>query len=166
MQINSNEALNKIFEEAENIIVGLIDGKTFGSEDKFNENFIESLYSLGYIQYQQGKYEDAARTFGNIIFNDPVNIRAMRGLASSLQMQGKFEHAISFLSFAAVATDDNAEISLQVVECLLQLGRKRDAIRLLSKIDNAIKLDFKDDYVTRKIEGLKVFLDSNKDSKF
>ncbi len=159
-------ALNNLLEEAENIVASLIDGKSFGAEDKFNENIAESLYSLAYVQYQQGKYEDASRTFGNIIFNDPVNVRAMRGLASSLQMQGKFEHALLFLSSAAVATDDNAEISLQVVECLLHMGRKKDAMSLLSKIDNAIKLDSKNEYVTRKIEGLKVFLNKNKDSKF
>lgn len=147
-----------IFQQAGKIIEGLISGASFGQAINFNEHMAESLYSRGYIQYQQGRYEDAAKTFGFILFNDPINLRAMRGMASSLQMQGKFQEALLFLAYASVADDDNADISIQVIECLLHLGRKSDAMTLLKKVEIALKNDPPDEYVVKKVKGLHTLL--------
>lgn len=147
-----------IFEQAGKIIEGLINGASFGKAINFNEHMAESLYSRGYIQYQQGRYEDAAKTFGFILFNDPINPRAMRGMASSLQMQGRFNEALYFLTYAAVADDDNADVSVQVIECLLHLGRKKDAMRLLEDVEIALRNNPGDEYITKKICGLRNLL--------
>ncbi len=156
-------ASNEIIQKAEEVINGLIAGSTFSSATNFTEKMGESLYSRGYVQYHQGRYEDASKTFGYIIFNDPSNVRAMRGLASSLQMLGKHHQALLFLSYAAVADDDNADISLQVVECMLHIGQKRDAQRLLSDIEKALKNDPKDEYIRQKAKGLRELLGSMHD---
>jgi tetratricopeptide (TPR) repeat protein len=147
-----------MFRQAEKISEGMISGASFGKAINFNEHMAESLYSRGYIQYQQGRYEDAAKTFGFILFNDPINLRAMRGMASSLQMQGKFQEALLFLAYASVADDDNADISVQVIECLLHLGRKNDAMTLLQKVEVALKNDPHDEYVLNKVKGLRELL--------
>ncbi len=155
---------NAVLKEAAAILQGLSNGGSFGTAVNFNEKMAEALYSRGYVQYQQGRYEDAKKTFGYIIFNDPINVRAMRGMASSLQMLGEYQHALTFLVYAAMADDDNADVSLQLVECFLHLGRKSDALALLSDIRAANQNDPQDDYISKKISGLSALLglDENK----
>ncbi len=165
MQPTSGEQPADIFQQAEKIIQGLKDGASFGSAINFNDRIAESLYSRGYVQYSQGRYEDAAKTFGFILFNDPSNIRAMRGMASSLQMQGKYEEALLFLGYAAVGDDSNADIALQVIECLLHLGRKNDASKLLADVEKALESDPCDEYVQNKAKGLRALMQIAKDSE-
>lgn len=165
MQSISSEEQPDVLKQAEIIIEGLINGASFGAAINFNEHMAESLYSRGYVQYQQGRYEDASKTFGFILFNDPSNTRAMRGMASSLQMRGNYEQALLFLSYAAVADDDNADVSVQVIECLLHLGRKDDAMRLLSDVEQALANDPRDEYITNKIIGLRALLGSEQGNK-
>ncbi len=158
MQPTPETQSTEIFQQAERIIQGLSDGASFGSAVNFNEQIAESLYSRGYVQYAQGRYEDAAKTFGFILFNDPSNIRAMRGMASSLQMQGNYEQALLFLGYAAVGDDSNADIALQVIECLLHLGRNKDALKLLCDVEKALESDACDEYVQNKAKGLRALM--------
>lgn len=148
----------ELFQEADKVIKNLISGGQFGAAIGFDEKIAESLYCRAYIQYQQGRYEDASKTFGYIIFNDPANVRAIRGLASSLQMQGRYEQALLFLSYAAIGDDDNADAALQVVECLLHLGRETDAMALLAEIERALLQDPKDEYIRLKVSAIREFL--------
>ncbi len=158
MQSIKDSGISEIISRAENIIDELNDGATFSSSENFTDQIAEALYTHGYIQYQGGRYEDAANTFGYIIFNDPINIRAIRGLASSLQMQGRYSQALFFLNFAALADDDNADVSLQIVECFLRLGQRRDALALLGKIEVALAKDPKDDYFKKRVDGFRSLL--------
>ncbi len=160
MQPKSGSQPNDVFQQAEKTIQRLIDGASFGSAVNFNDHMAESLYSCGYVQYAHGRYEDAAKTFGFILFNEPSNIRAMRGLASSLQMQGNYDQALLFLAYAAVADDDNADISLQVIECLLHLGRKKDALKLLVDVERALARKPCDEYVRNKANGLRALMEA------
>ncbi len=158
MQADQAMLSEEVLLEAAAMIQRLSTGASFGTAVNFNDKMAEALYSRGYVQYQQGRYEDAKKTFGYIIFNDPTNVRAMRGMASSLQMLGEYQQALLFLTYAAVADDDNADVSLQVIECFLHLGQKREALALLSVVREANKNSPQDEYVGKKIAGLSALL--------
>ena len=162
---NNEEKLTSLSDEAirqsNKIIKNILSGIRIGWEENFDEKLAETYYSRGYIEYQNGRYDDASKTFAYILLNDPANVRAMRGCASSMQMQGKYEYAMHLLAIAAAADDDNSDVALQIVECLLKLNRKNDALILLSELEKSKYSEKEDDYVQRKMVAIREFLGPN-----
>lgn len=132
----------------------LINGASLGAAFGLEERELEAVYALALNQYQQGRYADAIRLFAFITFHDPSNMKAFKGLGSSLQMLGRFREALIFLGMAIVDDDSDMQIAVQVAECLLHIGQRENAIALLKRIEREIDRHGGTDYTQRKVTGL------------
>ncbi|WP_395687963.1 tetratricopeptide repeat protein [Caenimonas koreensis] len=89
----------------------------------------DTLYHLGYMQYQQARYAEAMRIFGYLLTMNHVDKRFLMGFGACLQMQRQHEEALKFYSPACVLDMTDPEPVMRCVECHLALGNV-DAARL------------------------------------
>ena len=117
----------------------LLEGNTYGAAIGFDEKKAESLYALGHAQYLQGHYTEAMKFFGFIMTCEPLNYRAMQAMASCLQMTGKHGQALLLLGMLLIGQDDNKEVSLQIINCLIHLDRNSEAMKVIGAVEAALK---------------------------
>jgi tetratricopeptide (TPR) repeat protein len=153
-ELNQEQTPEQTAEAMQGMLHRLQNGASFGTAFSLDASHYEAIYFLGYQQYQQQHYAQAMRFFGFIVFHDQTHFKAMRGMASCCQMLGLYEEAMVYLGVVAIGEDDNGDVALQVVECLLHLGRKQDALDLLNKIASAAEKYPQDDYIKNKLSGL------------
>lgn len=116
----------------------------FGEMDKFVENFLatggtlgeirgldrqdfETLYSVGYNLYNQGKYAAAENLFKFLCFYDHLEKKNWMGLGSCRQMRKDFDGAIQAYSFLALLDVANPYPPLYAGDCYLTLGKLEEA---------------------------------------
>ena len=129
-------------------------GARFADAIGLGEQEIEAIYTLAFEQYQQGRYADAIKHFAFIVFHDPLNIKAFKGLGSALQMSGKYQEALFYLTFAIIDDDSDLQTALQIAECLLHVQQRDDAKRLLKKIEQQIAKAGANTFTKNKVKGL------------
>ena len=91
----------------------------------------EAVYNLGYNQYNQGKYQEAARSFIFLTFHNHLEPRYHKALGATLQMLGQYERAIASQATALMLNAVDPEPMLRMGECLIAMGNATDAIEML-----------------------------------
>lgn len=92
----------------------------------------KSIYTFAKNLYEAGHYDKAEPLFRTIATFCPMEYAYWFGLASSLQMQAKYEEALSMWSTAAAI--NGAKIAtpyLHAAECFLSLRQKEETIHTL-----------------------------------
>lgn len=147
--LNEESSINQVRESLKN----LINGGTYAAAIDFDEKKAESLYSLGHAKYLQGHYTEAMKFFGAIMTYEPLNYRAMQAMAACMQMTGKHGQALLLLGILLVAKEDNKEISLQIIHCLIHLGRYLEAMKVIESVQMALKNHPEDARDQHRLDG-------------
>lgn len=101
----------------------------------FDEKDVEVLYNLGYTEYQQQKYAEAAITFSFLCQVEHRDARFWMGLGGAWQMLQNYPGAAAAYSMAADCDPPDPKAPLHGAECLLALGQVEEA---LDALDQAI----------------------------
>lgn len=128
--------------EFENLVTDLVDvlvneGLTVGQVHGFTEEEYEAIYNLGFNQYNQGKFEEAARYFRFLTFYNHLEPRYAKAMGACLQMLERYPDAVSAYTMAIVMDAMDPEPMLRVAECLIAMGEVADAAETL---DGVIKV--------------------------
>lgn len=105
----------------------LATGGSLGEMRGLNRQDFETLYSVGYGLYSQGKYGDAENIFKFMCFYDHLDKKNWMGLGSSRQMRKDFDGAIQAYSFVALLDVANPYPPLHAGDCYLALGKLDEA---------------------------------------
>ena len=116
----------------------------------YSEAEKETLYSSGYHFYAQGNYEKASDLFLQLTLSDPYEESYWRGLASSYQMQSKWDEALHAWALCALLKEDDPLPHYHAAECLFSKKEKEETQKALMQA----KLRCKDDALLSKIQFL------------
>lgn len=92
------------------------------------------VYNLGFNQYNQGKYEEAARYFRFLTFYNHLEPRYAKAMGACLQMMERYPDAISAYAMAIVMDAMDPEPMLRMAECLIAMGEMADAAETLDSV--------------------------------
>lgn len=96
---------------------------------------LESLYTLGYNLYTSENYTDAHTVFQALTLYKPDEYRFWMGLAGSRQQLEMWADAIGAYEAAGLNSGlKNPEPFLHAATCLLQLGKKEEAVATLEML--------------------------------
>jgi type III secretion system low calcium response chaperone LcrH/SycD len=90
-----------------------------------------SLYATAYGLYSQGDYQGAEELFLQLVLLNAFEEKHWRGLASSHQMQRKYQDAAYAWSLVALLCDSDPYPHFHAAECLLSLKEKEDGLKAL-----------------------------------
>jgi type III secretion system low calcium response chaperone LcrH/SycD len=88
---------------------------------------MEAIYAMGYLYYNNAKYEKALDVFRFLCFYDHLERRWWMGLAATWQMMKNFEDAIEAYRFAALLDVEDPTPHLHAADCFLAIGNTKDA---------------------------------------
>jgi type III secretion system low calcium response chaperone LcrH/SycD len=91
----------------------------------------DHLYAVGFGSYSQGSYAQASSLFTTLVTANPFDERFWRGLASSKQMEEKYQEALRAWSLVALLCDKDPLPHFHAAECLMSLNEKSDALKAL-----------------------------------
>ncbi len=91
----------------------------------------DHLYAVGFGSYSQGNYAQASSLFTTLVTANPFDERFWRGLASSKQMEKKYQEALRAWSLVALLCDKDPLPHFHAAECLMSLDEKSDALKAL-----------------------------------
>ena len=105
----------------------LFSGGTLGSLIGYDQRDYEAMYTLGHSHYAQGRYADAMKAFSFLVTYNPMERRYVNAFASCLQMEKRYDEAISFYSLTSVMDMTDPRPTFHTAECMIALGRKKEA---------------------------------------
>jgi len=101
----------------------------------FNSADIEVLYAAAYGLYETGDCERAEPLFRQLVVSKPLDLRHWTGLGAVLQMQAKYDEALTAWSMAALVDTLDATPHFFAAECLLALGQADEALKAIAEAD-------------------------------
>lgn len=105
-----------------------ISGGTFSavfSEGSANED--ETMYSVGYSLYEQGRYSEAFKIFSVLVMRNHLEHRYVSGLGGACQMLGRYQDALQHYMTAATLNMDDPKPIFHAAECLVALSHIEEA---------------------------------------
>lgn len=108
---------------------------TLAPDDCTDED-VHTLHELGYNLYQVGQYKDSEEVFQKLVLINPVEKDFWQGLASSMQMQKKYEEALIPWSLFCLLDRDNPLPHYHAAECLFSLKRHEYGIQALEAAES------------------------------
>ena len=82
---------------------------------------MEAMYAVAYNQFQNGKYDDAAKSFSLLSMFDPLEYKYLFGIASCFHMKGDYEVASVYYIMASGLDEEDPAPFLHIGECMLAL---------------------------------------------
>jgi type III secretion system low calcium response chaperone LcrH/SycD len=107
-------------------------GATLKELRDIDERHLEAVYALAYNQYEQGKYDDAEKTFRFLCLLDHASLRYWKGYAATLQMMKRYDAAAKAYSQCARMEPEDPMPPLHAGECYLAVGNLELADAALS----------------------------------
>lgn len=105
---------------------------------RFTAEQLEVIYAMGYADMNQRKWDSALRIFSFLALYGATRRHYLAGLATCLQMLGRWDEAIDIWSLILTLFDDSLEPMLQIVYCYLSAGRRELAVTRLQQLDQAL----------------------------
>ena len=96
-----------------------------------NDKDLEVIYNMGFTEYNQARYEDAAQTFAFLCLCDHQSPRFWMGLGAVWQMMQAFGPATMAYYNATEAGSTDPYAPLHAAECFISLGMLDEAINVL-----------------------------------
>lgn len=109
-------------------------GGTIGHLQEGSEQHLEAIYSLATQLYDQGRFADARKLFGFLVFHDHFDRRFLLGLAAVSQMCKEYAEAVHFYSLVSILDLGDPVPTFHTAECLLAMGMKEDAVQALESV--------------------------------
>ena len=103
------------------------DGKTLGEILGVSSKEEEALYTLGHQKYSNAEYDDAVQVFSLLCRISPYETRNFNALGATLQLQKRYQEAVSCYAITLAVDITNAEASLHSGECLLLMNKTLEA---------------------------------------
>lgn len=91
----------------------------------------ELLYQAAYEAYTLGNYEEARGIFEGLVMASSLEPRFWFGLASSYQMERKFEKALKVWAAAALVDPTSPYPHLHAAECFIHSDNPQEAKKAL-----------------------------------
>lgn len=88
---------------------------------------MEAMYAVAYNQFQNGKYDDAAKSFSLLAMFDPLEYKYIFGIASCFHMKGEYETASMYYVVASGLDEKDPAPFLHIGECMLAIKDKEGA---------------------------------------
>jgi Flp pilus assembly protein TadD len=95
-----------------------------------------TTYRSGQTALREGRYDDAAVRFAEVLARDPEHGAALFGLGLTWYRMGSFDAAVGALGRAVLAAPDSAEARLYLALSYLAVGDQAGAERQLSALRN------------------------------
>lgn len=102
--------------------VFLNDGGTLAMLRDISGDQLEQLYSLGFNQYQSGKWEEAHKVFQSLCVLNHYDPRFFLGLGACRQSMGRFEEAVQSYSYGTLLDINEPRFPFHAAECHVQMG--------------------------------------------
>ena len=134
------------------------DGPPDGYVRQRSSTDFEVLYAVGHSLYVQGRYHEASQVFFLLCAHKSLEIRYIRALAASLQMMGSWESAMQQYAMWSVLDLDDPVPLLRTCECLIQMGKTREALEGLRALREEYDLGERSE-LRQKVEGLVALLE-------
>lgn len=96
-------------------------------------------YEIGYQLYQEGRYKDSAAVFTRLVLQSPFEESYWRGLASTRQMQRKFEEALHAWSLVALLVEEDPSPHFHAAECLFALRDGEQALKAVALAEERLE---------------------------
>jgi len=93
-----------------------------------------SIYRMGYVLYEQGRYRDAFKLFSALVIQDHRDHRYLFALGSTCQMLGHYNDALQHYMNAAAANADDPRPIFHAAQCLIALKHFPVAIESLEMV--------------------------------
>lgn len=100
---------------------------------RLSDGQANSIYAAAYQLSQQGKHEQASTLFALLSMYRPREPKYTRSVAICFRKMGWYGEAIRYFAKTMELNPDNFEPAFQLVECMLLMGRRDDAVDLLEK---------------------------------
>lgn len=104
-----------------------------------SEESRESLYSIAYHCYYNGKYEEALNGFTLLALTESGDLRYWMGVGACQQVLQKLEEALGAYAFAALINAEDPLPPFHAAQCLFTLGRKEDGFLALALAEKLAK---------------------------
>jgi type III secretion system low calcium response chaperone LcrH/SycD len=98
----------------------------------------ENIYSLAYGSYASGNFSQASALFTSLALTNPLEERYWRGLASSKQMETRYEEALKAWSVTALLDSSDPLPHFHAAECLTSLKDKEEALKALTMAESLV----------------------------
>lgn len=103
-------------------------GGTFKDMKGLDDKTMKAVYAVAYRLYENGKYEDALKSFQFLGFMDHYEPKYFMGLAACQQMLKQYDKAVESYGYAGILTGLNdPSPALHAAECHLAMGNLEDA---------------------------------------
>lgn len=120
--------------------------------NEYSDEDLYFLYNLGYKLYAADDYLKSEEIFRRLVVAKPFEVRHWQALASTLQMQKRYQDALLSWSMCCLINTEEATYHLYAGECLASLGETKEAKKALTCAE---KLVGDDSPIKGKIEAYK-----------
>ncbi len=134
-------------------ILKKLDLETNGSASPLSVEEQETVYAAAFGNYELGSYAEASSLFTALVLASPFKESHWRGLASSRQMEEKYQEALQAWSLVALLAEHDPLPHFHAAECLLTLRNAGEAIKALNCAETRLSTD--EPALRSKIELLK-----------
>lgn len=98
-------------------------------------NELDAMYIKGYNLYNQARWSAALVVFDVLAYYDHLESRYHIARAACLKMLSRHEDALKAYGVAHILDIEDPEVAMNIVECLIALHRKADALVALKAVD-------------------------------
>lgn len=147
----------RVFDKMEKVvfesILEKLDLETNGSALPMSLDEQETVYAAAFGNYELGSYAEASSLFTALVLANPFQESHWRGLASSRQMEEKYQEALQAWSMVALLAEHDPLPHFHAAECLLTLRNAKEALKALNCAET--RLSKEEPALRSKIELLK-----------
>lgn len=136
-----------------------IDGKSIGEAMGFNLEQKEALYSLGYHNFNHGKYDEARKFFCFLTLLDNKDARYLFASGAAYHMLKDYPSAITFYNLCTYEDWLNPLPWYHLADCYMQTNQWKEACDALK---NVIRRSEKDKMYKKICDRSKLLLESLK----
>ncbi|MBC6444825.1 MAG: SycD/LcrH family type III secretion system chaperone [Alphaproteobacteria bacterium GM202ARS2] len=132
-------ASDKQLNESRKIAEQIVQGATLATLRGVPKKSLDALYALAYNDYNAGQYQKAEKIFRFLCLYDHMEKRYWKGLAATLQNQGKYAQAVGVYAHEALLDMDDPEPPFQASFCFLadkNYGEAKKALEAVVAIVN------------------------------
>jgi|688.fasta_scaffold20241_6 type III secretion system low calcium response chaperone LcrH/SycD len=127
---------------------------------------VEALYSLAYMHYKQGKYQEAVGLFRLLTMSSIKSKKHWMGLAASLQMLKQYQEAVRAYEMAAALDPTDPYIHIYAADCFFAQTMVQEGLFALDCAERAMEVEKKaEQKVTAHIALMRKMWDKPKKRK-
>lgn len=143
-------------EAVEDALISIItNGGTFKEISGFSDEAMESVYAVAYNLFQGNKFDDAAKVFQFLAFQDHFNPKYFLGLGACQQMRKQYQSAIEIFSFASLLDANDPRPFTYIGDCYIALD---DTEKAKLSYEMAIRCDGDNSAAKQDIKRAKAML--------